>query len=158
LLAEANKKLNLATDQVKDILDILYRKLALITYPRTDSCRIDIPMCIKFREQLKNKFPIEDISKEEPEELFFNKKKSKGQDGHAAITPVKLENTPEFVKNKMEDGKSFSKEDMFLLYKMIYERTIYAFFKPSINESLKYHFSNNGNNFSSSFSRVKYLG
>jgi DNA topoisomerase IA len=157
-LADANKKLGLATDQVKDILDVLYRKLTLITYPRTDACRIDVPMCEKFRKSLLRIYPRDDINLTEANELFFNKKKSKGQDGHAAITPVDLENTPEKVKNKMESGKSFSTEEMHKLYTLIYNRTKLAFFNPAINENTKTILINKDNEFVNSISKPKYLG
>jgi DNA topoisomerase IA len=160
LLADANKKLNLATDQVKDILDMLYRELTLITYPRTDSCRIDDLFVTKALSYLKTVYDENDLNLIAPKEFFFNKKKSKGQDGHAAITPVDMANDLETVikMGVVHDGNNFSKQDALDVYELIYEKTKLALFKPAINKNTKVTLDNNGSTFETNSSVISYLG
>lgn len=158
LLADANKKLHLATDQVKDILDMLYRELTLITYPRTDSVRLDDVFIKESLEYLKQHYEKGDLCICEPKDYFFNKKKSKGQDGHAAISPVKLSNEPEKVGKLIHDGKTFTSEEAYSVYCLIYERTMLALFNPAISASTKVTLENDGSLFETTNSVVKYMG
>ena len=88
-------------------------KSALVTYIRTDSTRV-APQA----QAAAKEFIIENYGKEYyPDKPNVYKAKKDAQDAHEAIRPTNIKRTPESIKDKVE-------QDVYKLYKLIYERFI----------------------------------
>ncbi|MDD4686134.1 MAG: type I DNA topoisomerase [Clostridia bacterium] len=100
-------------------------KIALITYIRTDSTRVSPDAISSARNYISSKFGKSFI----PEKPNFYASKKNAQDAHEAIRPISIEMTPERVKPSLRD-------DVFKLYKLIYERFMASQMSPAIYDSL----------------------
>jgi len=138
LLFEAKKKLNFSVSKTTKICQKLYeglwiekikKRIGLITYPRTDSFRINKEFSEesykiiekKWGKEYCNFFPI------------WNKIKKKNvQDAHESIHPTYLYLQPEEIKNDIL-------EEEYLLYKMIFFNS-FACLMSSTKIKKKYFF------------------
>lgn len=100
-------------------------KVALITYIRTDSTRVSPDAISSARSFISKKYGKEFI----PVKPNFYVSKKGAQDAHEAIRPISIEMTPEKVKSSLKD-------DLFKLYKLIYERFIASQMSPAIYDSV----------------------
>jgi DNA topoisomerase-1 len=100
-------------------------KIALITYIRTDSTRVSPDAIASARNYISDKFGKSFI----PEKPNIYASKKNAQDAHEAIRPISIEMTPERVKSSLKD-------DVFKLYKLIYERFMASQMSPAIYDSL----------------------
>ncbi|MBU1098799.1 MAG: type I DNA topoisomerase [Bacteroidetes bacterium] len=122
LQAEGSKKLRLRPRHTMKIAQSLYEGVnvgtqgltGLITYMRTDSTRLSEDIVTEARNYIKSTYGDEYVP-EKPKEYL--KKKKNVQDAHEAIRPTSLENTPEVVKE-------FLDEKQFALYELIWKRFI----------------------------------
>lgn len=119
--------LKINSKAAEKILQILYQK-GLITYPRTDSTRINHLFCETAYNYVNTNF-----EKLANNEFRYNKSKSSGsQDAHEAIRVLDLN----LKFPNLED-------DLLKAYKIIYENTIIQFLKPCIIENQNFVFKNN---------------
>ena len=116
---DAGNKLGMTLAKVTSCAQTLYEgvdikgegKVALVTYIRTDSVRVADSARKSAREFIKEKYGAEYV----PAKPNIYKTKGEAQDAHEAIRPISLERTPEKVKPYLNN-------DLYRLYKLIYER------------------------------------
>jgi len=123
LQQEAYNKYKFSAKKTMRIAQSLYEgvnikgkgQVALITYIRTDSVRVDDSACEDARNYILKNFGKDYLP---PKKRVFQKKgKSKVQDAHEAIRPVYLDLTPDIVANSLT-------KDEFKLYDLIFRRFI----------------------------------
>lgn len=88
--------------------------VGLITYMRTDSIRISDEAKEQASEYITKNFGKEFLPKSK---RSFKQKKENMQDAHEAVRPTSVHNTPEKVKQFMND-------DQYKLYKLIWDRFV----------------------------------
>ena len=111
LQAEANVKLGFSTDKTQKFAQELYEK-GYITYPRTDSYRMNKEKAKEFMKFIQNTFGKEYVGK-----LRRFRQKPTAQEAHECIRPTR-------VISKINE-----KEDLNLLYDLIFRRTIASLMK-----------------------------
>lgn len=118
--------------------------IALISYPRTDSVRIADTFAKKLKQYIIKNYG----EKYYQEHEFTNKGSNEKnvQDAHEAIRVIDLKITPTSIKKKVD-------RETYLLYDMIWKRTIAAFMSSAIYENTIARFINNKNKFYT-YSRV----
>ncbi|MBR1925360.1 MAG: type I DNA topoisomerase [Clostridia bacterium] len=130
---DALNKLNMSLKQTSSAAQNLYEgveikgegKTALITYIRTDSVRVSPQM-----QEIAKTFITEKYGKNYvPEKPNIFKTKQSAQDAHEAIRPIHLEITPEVVKGQVENN-------LYKLYKLIYERFLASQMVPATYNSV----------------------
>ncbi len=108
----------------------------LITYIRTDSTRLSDDFCHMAEDLIVKDFGKDYLAG------YKNKVKNnkKIQDAHEAIRPAFLKFVPDMIKKYLE-------KDEYNIYKLIYERTLSAFMKPSKTKVIDYIFESNTHQF-----------
>lgn len=91
--------------------------VAYITYPRTDSTRINAEFVKETKNFIVNNFGQEYIDNDFSGEEKKTKKDNNVQDAHEAIRPVDCNITPEHIKNFVDDSS-------YKLYSLIWNRTV----------------------------------
>ena len=110
---------------------------ALISYPRTDSIRLSDTFANKLTKFVKDTYGDKYLEVRK----FIDKKEAKNVQGaHEAIRVIDPYVTPASLKNKI--GK-----DEYLLYNMIWCRTVASFMKAAIYERIIVRVINNDNKF-----------
>ena len=153
LQQEASIKINFSSQKTMLIAQKLYEGIdlenetvGLITYMRTDSYRISNEFTAPAINYVNETYGEEYAQK--PRKLS-NKKNV--QDAHESIRPTNVELSPSFVKKYLS-------RDEFLLYEMIYLRTISHFMKPTIINGTAVILSNNGSEFKANAQSVSFDG
>jgi len=100
--------------------------VGLITYPRTDSFRINDDFLNKIRNYIKENYGEEYLNKEVRK--FKEKKFTQG--AHEAIRPTDLNKNRETIKKYLT-------EDEYELYKLIYLRTLATQMVPAVYRDIK---------------------
>ncbi|MEO0096588.1 MAG: type I DNA topoisomerase [candidate division WOR-3 bacterium] len=100
--------------------------VGLITYPRTDSFRINDDFLNKIRNYIKENYGEEYLNKEVRK--FKEKKFTQG--AHEAIRPTDLNKNPEKIKKYLT-------KDEYELYKLIYLRTLATQISPAVYRDIK---------------------
>jgi DNA topoisomerase-1 len=113
LQAEANAKLGLSVEKTQKLAQTLY-EMGLITYPRTDSLRMNRKVAKKFMEYITTAFGGEYSGK-----LRKFKEKPISQGAHECIRPTGVKPDPPI------DGELLS------LYRLIFNRTIASLMAPA---------------------------
>ncbi|MFQ5560736.1 MAG: type I DNA topoisomerase, partial [Nitrospinota bacterium] len=129
LQQEASSKFRFSAKKTMMLAQKLYEGLeigeegptGLITYMRTDSFRIASDAMEGARTYIQAQYGLEYV----PEKPNFYKSKKSAQEGHEAIRPTSIENTPEKVQTFL------SKEEL-TLYKLIWNRFIASQMVPAI--------------------------
>jgi len=130
LQSEASKALRFRAKQTMGIAQKLYEgvdlgsegTVGLITYMRTDSTRISEDFLVDARQFIKDSFGETYLP--ETANIYDKKKNANVQDAHEAIRPTSMANTPEKVKQFLDD-KSFK------LYQLIWKRFVASQMKPA---------------------------
>lgn len=143
LTQDASHKLNLTAPQVMQVAQQLYEgveiegegQVALVTYIRTDSVRISTEAMAAARSFIEKRYGKEYV----PEKPNFYKSKSEAQDAHEAIRPISLERTPESIKGKVQNN-------LYRVYKLIYERFLASQSADAVYNTLQVRVSARGNN------------
>lgn len=115
-LGFSSKKIMFLAQQLYEGININENIIGLITYPRTDSTRINEDFIKNIKKEIKNNFGDEYVKKD----LIKNKTKQKIQDAHEAIRITNLEYT-------LEEISKFLTNEQLRLYKLIYNRTFSSF-------------------------------
>ena len=121
LQQEVSRRLNLQPRQTMSIAQELYEGISigqggvtgLITYMRTDSLRVSDEAISAVRDYIKGEYGNEYCC--EKPRVF--KSKSGAQDAHEAIRPTSMENTPQKVKQYLNNYQ-------FRVYKLIWDRFV----------------------------------
>ena len=101
--------------QLYEGIDIGGEHIALVTYIRTDSVRVDPDIQREALGFIKKHYGAQ-YAPEKPN--YYASKGENVQDAHEAIRPISLDVTPESIKDKVAN------KGLYRLYKLIYERFI----------------------------------
>lgn len=140
LQQDASQKLNMQAtvtmrlaQQLYEGVDIGGDTVALVTYIRTDSVRINPEMqfaTLKFiRENYGEAYA--------PKRPNVYKTKADAQDAHEAIRPIHLDRTPESLSGKID-------KNLLRLYKLIYDRYLASQMSDAVYDTLKVHINGDG--------------
>ncbi|MBM7552762.1 type I DNA topoisomerase [Thalassobacillus pellis] len=155
LQQEAARKLNFRAKKTMMIAQQLYEGIdlgkkegtvGLITYMRTDSTRLSNTAQAEAQDYITDQFG--------KEYLGGNKKKKQkegAQDAHEAIRPTSAMRDPKAMK-------SILSRDQYRLYKLIWDRFIASQMAPAVLDTMTVHMSNQGVEFRSTGSKVKFKG
>mgnify|MGYP005798783541 CR=1 FL=1 len=130
---EALNKLNMTLKRTTSAAQQLYEgidlpgegKVALITYIRTDSVRISDDAIKMARDHIKNNFGDSYV----PAKPNIFTVKATAQDAHEAIRPISLQRSPDSIKN-------IANNDVYKLYKLIYERFVACQMSEALYDSV----------------------
>ncbi len=95
--------------------------VALITYMRTDSVRVGADALAQVRDLIGADYGATYL----PEKPIFYKSKKDAQDAHEAIRPTDVARTPESVRKFLDD-------DMYRLYRLIWQRFVASQMVPAV--------------------------
>ena len=95
--------------------------VALITYMRTDSVRVSNDALDQVREFINSSYGGNYL----PEKPNFYKSKKDAQEGHEAVRPTDVARSPEDVKKYLE-------EDVYKLYRLIWQRFVGSQMVPAV--------------------------
>jgi DNA topoisomerase-1 len=95
--------------------------VALITYMRTDSVRVSNDALDQVREFIGSSYGAGYV----PEKPNFYKSKKDAQEGHEAVRPTDVARSPEDVKKYLE-------EDVYKLYRLIWQRFVGSQMVPAV--------------------------
>jgi len=149
LLFEAKSQLGLSVAQTTRAVQKLYegiwinekkKQVGLITYPRTDSTRINQEFINQAYNYIKNKWG-QIYCNFQP--LWEKKKKVNIQDAHEAIHPTYLDYHPDEIKNSLS-------EEEYQVYKLIFNHTLASLMSPAKINRITYNFLNNNYLFTTS--------
>ncbi|WP_368486037.1 type I DNA topoisomerase [Spiroplasma sp. DGKH1] len=119
VLQKANSKYDYPTETATKILQTLYEQ-GIISYPRTDSTRLNDDFIRTAQDYLTNKFG--------PEYLLTTTKKQKSklnvQDAHEAIRPTNLNHDLIWAKEHLP-------KEQYNIYKLIWEYTLGSLMAPA---------------------------
>jgi DNA topoisomerase I len=129
LQQEAYNKLRFSSKRTMMLAQRLYEgielgdegSVALITYMRTDSVRVGEDALAQVREYVEGSFGAGYL----PEKPNFYKSKKDAQDAHEAVRPTDVTRSPEDVKKFLED-------DVYKLYRLIWQRFVASQMVPAV--------------------------
>ena len=130
---DALNKLGFSLSKSSQVAQVLYEgvdlknhgKTALITYIRTDSTRVSEGAISSARSFIEKKYGKNYI----PAKPNIYSSKKSAQDAHEAIRPINIELTPEDVKDSLKD-------EVYKLYKLIYERFLASQMSQALYDSV----------------------
>ncbi|CUG86485.1 DNA topoisomerase IA, putative [Bodo saltans] len=141
LISKANKNLRLSSEDVAKGLQELFQ-LGLVTYPRTDSHRIDPSVTPIIQKTIEKAFgaayvrndnatatPDADKTKKKPSKAKKVAPEGNAEDAHEAIRPTDIARTPEQLSSVV----TVSQKN---LYELIHATTLAAFMTPLTQEKV----------------------
>ena len=153
LQQEASSKLGFKARRTMSIAQKLYEGITLenetvglITYMRTDSTRLSDTFVSAAQDYIGEKYGKEYIGK-----VKVGKKKENVQDAHEGIRPTSALRTPESVKE-------YLKPEELKLYSLIYARAMASLMAPAKFDATSVSLMNNGYEFKTSGSVIKFDG
>lgn len=135
-------------------VEIDNKHIGLITYPRTDSERINADFIETAKSFLGQNYSHELINFDYSSQTKNKKSKANHeniQDAHEAIRPVDPTITPSDIKNLVDDS-------LYRLYNIIWSRTMSIFMKKPIYLHKGMFFDNNTHEFYFGYKEIKFLG
>lgn len=151
---DALNKLGMSLAKTSQVAQVLYEgvdldggKTALITYIRTDSTRVSADAMNSARSFVEKKYGKDFI----PAKPNVYASKQNAQDAHEAIRPISVDITPESLKGKIKD-------DLYKLYKLIYERFLASQMSSAIYDSVSVDIKANNQNFKATGRTVDFEG
>lgn len=148
-------KTTLVAQKLFEGIEFNGKHLGLITYPRTDSERINDDFIINTQKYLASKYGAEYVNygyKPNTKATKNNKKDSQNiQDAHEAIRPVDPTLNPDEIKNLIDDAS-------YRLYNIIWSRTMAVLLKQPIYINQGMYFDNNNHEFYVSNKQIKFKG
>jgi DNA topoisomerase I len=147
LLFEAKSQLGFSVAQTTQLAQKLYegvwisakrKQVGLITYPRTDSPRINQGFMSLVYKHIREKWGL-NYANTNP--AWKKKEKTINvQDAHESIHPTYLDYQPEEIKSSLS-------EEEYRLYKLIYNHTLASLMSPAQVNKITYNFVNNNYHF-----------
>lgn len=145
-------KTTLVAQKLFEGIELNGRHLGLITYPRTDSERINEDFIHEAQNYLKQRYGQEYVNFDyQPGTKKTKKKDENIQDAHEAIRPVDVSLTP-------EDAKPFIDEAAYKLYNLIWSRTMCVLMNSPIYSTKGMIFDNQGHEFYVAHKEIKFKG
>ena len=155
LQQEAARKLNFRAKKTMMIAQQLYEGIdlgkkaggitGLITYMRTDSTRISDTARNEAVQYIEEKYGKDYVGAKKTE------KQQGAQDAHEAIRPTSILREPSSLKDVLS-------RDQLRLYKLIYDRFLASQMAPAIMDTMTVHLENNGVEFRTTGSKIKFKG
>ncbi len=129
LQQEASRKLRFTVKRTMSLAQRLYEgvdlgaegTVGLITYMRTDSTRVSQEALTECRHYVASSFGAQYL----PASAIHYRSKKDAQDAHEAIRPTSVARTPDSVRPFMD-------EDMYKLYKLIWQRFVASQMNPAL--------------------------
>lgn len=109
-------------------------QIGLITYPRTDSLRLSQVFLNQAKSLIQTKYGSGYFKG------YVLEKAAYVQDAHEAIRPTDITLTPESLKHKIAN-------DVWLLYRLVYNQSLAALMAPAVYKQQKVIFTNAQNEF-----------
>ncbi len=161
LLSTAFNKLHWSTQKITSLANELYSGVeidgtmtALISYPRTDTNRLNKAFIADLREYIKNEFGEEYVN--------HNVKEAQGGDlvqgAHEGIRPIDINLTPEKLKGRIKAKNPKESNDAWQLYTLIWNFTVASFMNPPKYKRHILRFENNNQKFYTSYLRLFFEG
>ncbi|WHQ37090.1 type I DNA topoisomerase [Spiroplasma sp. SV19] len=132
ILQYASVMLNFPSERTTSLLQHLF-ETGYITYPRTDSVRINDDFVLDTYEYIENNYGKEYVGSYKPKKLGEN-----AQDAHEAIRPTNISLTVEQAKREIGNHSEF------MLYELIYNNTLFALMANEVGKKYRVLFENNG--------------
>lgn len=148
----ANKTTSVAQKLFEGV-EINGKHLGLITYPRTDSERINSDFILESQQYIAFQYGEEFVNSELDltSKKTSRKKQENVQDAHEAIRPVDPSLNPLSIKGLIDDAS-------YRLYSIIWSRTMSIFMNSPIYVTQGMFFDNNGSEFFAAHKSIKFLG
>ena len=155
LLQEASRKFNFTPKRTMRLAQDLYEgveikgrgSVALITYIRTDSVRVSAEAQAAALEHIKAEYGDKYV----PERPNIYKGRSNAQDAHEAIRPTNLLLFPAMLKESLGN-------DLYRLYKLVYERFLASQMTSAVFETTQATFNAGGCTYRASGVRTLFDG
>lgn len=145
-------KTTLVAQKLFEGIELNGRHLGLITYPRTDSERINEDFIHEAQNYLNQRYGKEYVNFDyQPGTKKTKKKDENIQDAHEAIRPVDVSLTP-------EDVKPFIDESAYKLYNLIWSRTMCVLMNSPIYSTKGMIFDNQDHEFYAAHKEIKFKG
>ena len=145
-------KTTLVAQKLFEGIELNGRHLGLITYPRTDSERINEDFIHEAQNYLNQRYGQEYVNFDyQPGTKKTKKKDENIQDAHEAIRPVEVSLTP-------EDVKPFIDESAYKLYNLIWSRTMCVLMNSPIYSTKGMIFDNQDHEFYAAHKEIKFKG
>lgn len=145
-------KTTLVAQKLFEGIELNGRHLGLITYPRTDSERINEDFIHEAQNYLNQRYGQEYVNFDyQPGTKKTKKKDENIQDAHEAIRPVDVSLTP-------EDVKPFIDESAYKLYNLIWSRTMCVLMNSPIYSTKGMIFDNQDHEFYAAHKEIKFKG
>lgn len=145
-------KTTLVAQKLFEGIELNGRHLGLITYPRTDSERINEDFIHEAQNYLNQRYGQEYVNFDyQPGTKKTKKKDENIQDAHEAIRPVDVSLTP-------EDVKPFVDESAYKLYNFIWSRTMCVLMNSPIYSTKGMIFDNQDHEFYAAHKEIKFKG
>lgn len=145
-------KTTLVAQKLFEGIELNGRHLGLITYPRTDSERINEDFIHEAQNYLNQRYGQEYVNFDyQPGTKKTKKKDENIQDAHEAIRPVDVSLTP-------EDVKPFVDESAYKLYNLIWSRTMCVLMNSPIYSTKGMIFDNQDHEFYAAHKEIKFKG
>ncbi len=145
-------KTTLVAQKLFEGIELNGRHLGLITYPRTDSERINEDFIHEAQNYLNQRYGQEYVNFDyQPGTKKTKKKEENIQDAHEAIRPVDVSLTP-------EDVKPFVDESAYKLYNLIWSRTMCVLMNSPIYSTKGMIFDNQDHEFYAAHKEIKFKG
>lgn len=145
-------KTTLVAQKLFEGIELNGRHLGLITYPRTDSERINEDFIHEAQNYLNQRYGQEYVNFDyQPGTKKTKKKDENIQDAHEAIRPVDVSLTP-------EDVKPFVDESAYKLYNLIWSRTMCVLMNSPIYSTKGMIFDNQDHEFYVAHKEIKFKG
>ena len=144
VLQLANIKLDYSSQETTNYLQHLFEN-GYITYPRTDSTRLNPDFVEKVQNWIKQNCGENYVGNQKTV-----KSKDNIQDAHEAIRPTDIALSLEQAKKNMNYKE-------FVLYELIWQNTLFSLMAPSIGTTHKVAFNNNGYTFELEYDNYDFL-
>lgn len=159
LQQEAFNVYHFSTKKTSELAQELYEGInlgdehvGLITYIRTDSTYLSDTFVERAANYITEKFGKEYVGKRKIV------KQAQAQNAHEAIRPTSNHRTPESIKAALYANGKNKSNDLYKLYKLIYERTLASLMVAKKESVEKVTFDSNGVEFKSEFSSTIFDG
>jgi len=133
-------------------------QIPLISYPRTDSNRMNSSFIELTKKYIEDKFGTEYVlSASKPASAKAKTKDTeiKIQDAHEAIRPIDINIEPAYLSKNITEKDA---KDLITLYKLIWTRTTSSLMNPPIFINNVVRFKNDDHKFYTKYTKNKFLG
>lgn len=158
LLTAAYTQLGWSANRTQAVAQDLYNGIningevtSLISYPRTDTNRLNVDFIASTRDYIKKEFGDDYVS-------MNVKDATTGplvQGAHEGIRPIDINIAPKLLEGKVNEKNA---NDLIKLYTLIWTRTVSSFMKVPIYKEHIIRFVNNDQKFYTSYKRLHFKG